>query len=335
VRTYTDEEARAFGDTAAAPELVVEIDRVQDFAQVDEAGANALLGDADNALIPEGGDVMIFGTGGSGKTTLIVDCAMHLGSGRDWLGIPVQRVARVLLIENEGPRALMRRKLRRRLEAWDGPQSEIRVLRSPWATMTLASEEWRIALAHAIDEHEIDVVVAGPLSRIGMEEAGTLQQTRDFMRLVDDVRSRCRTRRPAWAIVHHENRAGTVSGAWEGAGDTLLHVRQAGPGHTVVHVAKARWASEYHGRTLKLAWTPGGGFETEAERDLFLEVEELLSEGDWRTVEEIRQAVKAGTQSVREVLEDDARSERFEMRTGEQSRSLGRSSRAQLYGMRS
>jgi hypothetical protein len=334
VSTYTDEEARAFGD-ATATELVLEVDRVQDFAAVDEPGATAILGDANNALIPEGGDVMIFGTGGSGKTTLSVDCAIHLGSGRDWLGIPVQRLARVLIIENEGPRALMRRKLGRRLEAWDGPESDVRVLRSPWATMTLASEEWRIALARTIEEHEIDVVIAGPLTRIGMEEAGTLQQTRDFMRLVDDVRARCSGRRVAWAIVHHENRAGSVSGAWEGAGDTLLHVREAGPGHTVVHIQKARWASEYHGKTLKLEWTAGGGFEPEAERDMFAEIEELLGDGLWRTVQEIRQAIKAGTATVREVLENDARSERFEMRTGEQARALGRSSQAQVYGMRS
>src|SRR5436305_3159489 len=102
---------------------------------------------------------MLYGAGGGGKSTLVVDAALHLGAGQDWLGIPVQRVARVLIVENEGPRALLRRKLRRRLEAWDGPASEVRLLRSPWAEFTLASEEWRIALARAIDAHQIDVLV--------------------------------------------------------------------------------------------------------------------------------------------------------------------------------
>ena len=40
-------------------------------------------------LIPEGGDVMVYGDGGAGKTTLCLDLACHLAAGDDWLGIPV------------------------------------------------------------------------------------------------------------------------------------------------------------------------------------------------------------------------------------------------------
>ena len=44
---------------------------LDEFAAVDEPGADAILGDADSALIPEGGDAMVYGDGGVGKTTLI------------------------------------------------------------------------------------------------------------------------------------------------------------------------------------------------------------------------------------------------------------------------
>ena len=47
-----------------------------------------------------------------------------------------------------------------------------------------------------------------------------------------------------------------------------------------------------------------------------------------RTVDEIRSGVNAGTQAVRELLDD---AELFTMRTGEDARALGRSPRAQLY----
>ncbi len=327
---YTDEERRAFGDAPTATDLVVEIDRMEDFAAVDEPGASALLGDTDNALFPEGGDVMIFGTGGSGKTTLMVDAACHLGAGQAWLEVPVPRPLKVLLIEVEGPRALMRAKLRRKLGAWTGGAIDGRVLilRSPWAKFTFATEEWRSELARIVDEQHVDIIIAGPLTRIGFEEAGTLQQTRDFMRLIDDVRSRC-TQRVAVVLIHHENRAGTVSGAWEGAGDTLLHLREAGPGHTVMHVQKARWASLYHGKNFKLAWAPGESFEIEAERDLLAEISALLEDGDWRTVEEIRSQVGAGAEKVREQIETHA--DGFVMRTGEDARALGRKHNAQLY----
>jgi hypothetical protein len=323
-----DEDAR-FRATVDAAELKIELDNLDAFAAVDEPGADALLGDADNALFPQGGDVMVYGDGGAGKTTLVIDAALHLGAGADWLGIPVQKVARVLLIENEGPRALLRRKLRRRLDTWEGSASEVRVLRSPWAKFTLASEEWRVALAKTIDEHEIDVVVAGPLTRIGMDAAGTLQDVVAFVALLDDLRERC-ARSLTVVLIHHQGKSGSVSGAWEGAGDTLLHVKSAGPGHTICTVQKARWASEYHGRTFKLEWTAGGGFATEVERDLPAEIEELLSDGKWRTIEEIRDEVKAGTKAVREVVEDD--DERFAMLTGERARQVGRKSTAKLYG---
>ncbi len=40
-----------------------------DFVAVEEAGAEALVGDGESALIPAGGDVMFYGDGGAGKTT--------------------------------------------------------------------------------------------------------------------------------------------------------------------------------------------------------------------------------------------------------------------------
>ena len=43
------------------------------------------------SLIPEGGDVMIYGDGGASKTTLGIDLACHLAAGDDWLGIAVPR----------------------------------------------------------------------------------------------------------------------------------------------------------------------------------------------------------------------------------------------------
>ena len=332
---YTDEERRVFGDAgdgeaASASELTVKIDTIEAFSALEEAGAAPLVGDGENVLIPEDGDVMVYGDGGAGKTTLMVDAACHLGAGEDWLGLPVPRALRVLLIEVEGPRPLMRAKLRRKLEAWRGEPiaGRVLILRSPWAKFTFASEQWRAELARIVDEQKIDIVIAGPLTRIGMDEAGTLQQVRDFMGLVNDLRSRSE-QRIAVVLIHHENRAGTVSGAWEGAGDTLLHIREAGPGHTIVRVQKARWGSSYHGTTIKLQWAPGESFEVESERDLLAEVKALLADGKWRIIEEIRSDVGAGKETVRELIEQHA--DQFTMSTGEDARALGRQHNATLY----
>jgi hypothetical protein len=168
-----------------------------------------------------------------------------------------------------------------------------------------------------------------------MDEAGTMQQVRDFAELLADVRGRCG--RPLTVIlVHHENKAGTVSGAWEGSGDTLLHVRDAGNGHTIVYVEKARWDAERHHTTMKLAWADGDSFRPEGERDLLTEIVMLLLDGEWRTAKEIaapeeKGGIGASPDAVKELL--DEHPERFKSRTGEAAKLLGRSAKAVLWAL--
>ena len=315
--------------------IAVVVRTVQEFADLDEPAAAALLGSDENALIPEGGDVMFYGNGGAGKTTLAFDLAFHLATGRDWIGIPVRRAVRVLLIENEGPRPLLRRKLRRKLAAWDGELDDrLRVYEQPWGQFTIAAEPWREKLAREIAESEIDVLIAGPLTRIGMDEAGTLQEVRAFTELVEDVRRQC-ARSLAVILVHHQNKAGAVSGAWEAAGDTLLHVQAAGNGHTVVFVQKARWDTERTQTTLKLAWTDGESFQREGDRNYLAEIEQLLSDGRWRTAKQIAVQTEGGIganlDTVKELVKEN--SERFEPRTGDDAKALGRHPSAILWGL--
>jgi AAA domain len=325
---------------AAAELLTVTL---EEFIGVDEPGAQALLGDDDAALIPEGGDVMIYGAGGAGKTTLAVDLAFHLAGGEAWLGIPVPRPATVLLIENEGPRPLLRKKLERKLKTWTGGKlaGRLRVFDRPWGEFSLGTEEWRQRLADVVATHKIDVVIVGPLTRVGMQDAGTLQEVVAFMELVVDLRRLC-GRTLAVILIHHENKAGAVSGAWEGSGDTLLHVKTAGNGQTIVRIQKARWSSAHSGKTLKLAWADDGeGYEVEAdERDYRAEVAKLLSERQWLTAKEIAAPTKrdppgigAGEKTVKGILEGD--SETFESRTGPDARALGRPFNAVLWSLRS
>jgi hypothetical protein len=241
----------------------------------------------------------------------------------------------VLLIENEGPRPLLRRKLARKLAAWDGKLGDrLRVYEQPWGRFSLADEAWREKLAQEIIDAEIDVLIAGPLSRIGMTDAGTLEEVRAFTELVADLRRRCG--RPLTVIlVHHENKAHTVSGAWEGAGDTLLHVKEAGNGHTLVYVEKARWDTKRHHTTFKLAWADGEGFRPDDERDLLTEIVMLLTDCEWRTAGEIADRKKGGIganlDAVKELLE--AHPDRFKSRTGEAAKALGRSAKAVLWAL--
>jgi hypothetical protein len=278
---------------------------------------------------------MVYGDGGAGKTTLVFDLAFHLAAGEDWLGIPVPRAARVLLIENEGPRPLLRKKLRRKTETWKGASlgGRVSVFESPWGGYTFDDAAVRDQLISLVNEHKIDVIVAGPLTRVGMEAAGTLAEVTAFMRLVDGVRSQCE--RPLTVIlVHHENKAGSVSGAWEGAVDTLVHVEARGNGRTGVLVQKARWSSTYHQKAMILAWMEGESFRLEGERALRDEIVQLLQERKWLTAKEIAapEGIGASETTVKEVLQGDH--QLFESKTGDDAKEVGRHSNAIVWGLR-
>jgi hypothetical protein len=236
-----------------------------EFTSVEEPGIEALLGTVDQNLIPVGGDVMLYGDGGAGKTTLAIDLAFHLASGLDWLGMPVEIPRAVLLIENEGPRPLFRRKLRKKLTSWEGPPlaERLHVWEVPWAGFSFTEQDMRAQLAQVIFERQIDLVIAGPVTQLGMEDAGTIREVRHFAENVALVRERS-LRPVASMLVHHESKSGRVSGAWEGVGDTLLHVSGSGHGKTRVNIQKARWGPAYHATTLHLRWSEGQGFEAEA-----------------------------------------------------------------------
>jgi hypothetical protein len=239
----------------------VEIVSVDAFADVDEAGADPLVGVPGDLLIAEGGDVMVYGDGGAGKTTLVVDLAFHVAAGDDWITIPIPEPRRVLLIENEGPRPQFRLKLRRKRDGWAGSPlgDRLHVLADPWGSFSYADPGWQSALADAVRDLGIDLVIVGPLTASGMEAAGTLQDTRAFLALVNHVR-KLAGRRFANVLVHHENAAGKVSGAWMGTGDTLLQLLPRGHGKLGLHFKKVRWSSELHGTPCNLVWAEGDSF---------------------------------------------------------------------------
>jgi AAA domain len=285
---------------------------------------------------------MIYGDGGASKTTLGIDLAVHLAAGDEWLGISVAEPRRVLIIEAEGPRPLFRSKLRRKLAGWRGSElaDRLHVLETPWAEFRFPDAE---DVATQIAEHQIDVLIVGPLTRVGMDELGTLQEVRDFVAQVDAFRSKT-GRRLTVVLIHHENKGGSVSGAWEGAGDTLLHAQVHEPGKTVLFVQKARHSTDWHKRTLKLGWTDGEGFEVieERERDLLEEIVTLLTESPdrspskrLRTKKEIAAKSEGGIgrneTDVGEVLA--ANPDLFRSYTKEAAKAMGRPPTATLWGL--
>jgi len=166
--------------------------------------------------------MIVYGDGGAGKTTLEVDLALHLAAGADWLGLPVPAPCRVLVLENEGPRGRFRLKLRARLAAWGGPapSSHLFVVDEPWAGFSFAHPALRDGLVASCAELGVDVLCAAPLHELGTTGGGTPEEVSAFMALIGAARAAL-ARDLAVLLVHHENRAGQISRAWERVPDTM------------------------------------------------------------------------------------------------------------------
>ena len=287
----------------------VHIVTFDEFVGTEEDTAEALLGSADETILPLGGMLLMYGDGGAGKTTLTIDAVCHMAAGEPWLGIGVDRPVRSLMVENEGPRGKFRRKLAEKFATWNGHppfNTNIVVMEEPWTMFTLAEESHRMALAAAVSQYDIDMVVMGPLVTLGMIGGGTPDEVSAFETLIRTTRAMV-TRPFAFWTVHHENKAGDVAGAWERVPDCLMHVQAQGNGHTRIVFRKARWADESHGQKVDLIWSDGRSYDVkpEVDRDLHADIVEAFAADDaWRTSREVAKLIKANHEATRQALSD-------------------------------
>lgn len=293
---------------------------IEAFAAVDEPGAESLADAADGeSAIAAGSDALCYGDGGAGKTTLATDLCFHLAAGESWLGLVTPaRPLRIAIVENEGPRPMLRRKLDRKLAAAGLEiNGRIVVLDEPWGELTFANELHLQALAQAATRLELDMLVVGPLISAGefplggtpTEVARFEQHTKDLRRLIE---------RPlAILLVHHENQAGRVSGAWGRFGDTHLHITALGNGKTRLHWAKARWASSLHKTTSVLRWADGETYTLEDKpevthdtiRENIIVAVGLEPGGSWTKIRDLHdnngeRVIRGGAEDVKTVRDE-------------------------------
>ena len=95
---------------------------------------------------------------------------------------------------------------------------------------------------------------------LGLEGGGTPAEVRQFVGHLEHVRELV-GRPVAFVLIAHTNKGGQVSGAWDGATDTLAHLMAMGNGSTRLHWQKCRWAGSLHGATWNLHWRDGETFE--------------------------------------------------------------------------
>ena len=242
---------------------------VEEFAAVHVEIPEPLIGGTETRLLPAASTIVFYGEGGSGKTTLEIDLSFHLAAGVDWLGFEIAEPVRVMLLENEGPIDEYRLKIRRKLASWEGPSLAGRLLihEAPWGRVDLRNAAAADGLAAQLEAHKIDVLLAGPVRRLGLEGGGTPAETVAYMQLLDRVRDAA-GRPVAIGNVHHENKGGDISGAFEAEFDTVVHVKADGRDRTQLVFRKSRWSSKIHRARMTLAWVVESEGFTVVESDL-------------------------------------------------------------------
>ena len=187
-----------------------------------------------------------------GRSTAIV----HLAAGVDWLGIPVPRPVRICIIENEGPPSLFQQKLRDKIAGWEGPDPtpNLFVFKGPWGEFSFADPDARTALREYCDEHQIDVVTANPTLGLGVSASGRPDETQQFVDWL--VECGLKSTRAFW-LLHHENKAGQISGDWGRHPDTKVFLQRDGnQQRTKLDWAKTRWRerSSQQQKVVMLEW---------------------------------------------------------------------------------
>jgi hypothetical protein len=215
----------------AAPATPIIIEPLRAFLERDLPPAESLVGVTRNGtnLLPRYGWVMPWGREGSGKTSVVVDLLFHAAAGLDWLGWPVGRPLRVVIVINEGIPGGFQDKLAAKLEVCPGDTELIRdnlaVYASPWGEFTFRNDRMAAhARAYALD-FGADYVALDPLHTVGSSGGGRPDETEAFKHVLRAF--------GVWSdlgviTAHHSNKAGMVSGDWARHPDTVIHLEKDG-----------------------------------------------------------------------------------------------------------
>jgi hypothetical protein len=220
------------------------------------------LGTEKHIVIFRGCLVMLYGDEGAGKTTGLVDLTAHTAAGLPWLELPAARNLRWLLIENESAPGMFQRLLEEKRDRWEVDPAwfdnvHVHGGEGLWGIFDFRNETHRQALWAYCREQQIDLVGVNPTFGVGGPGSGKPDETQAFVDTM--LRPAGLWQDTAFVLLHHENKAGQVSGDWGRQPDTVIQFeRDPEQPRTRLTWHKLRYSSELGERKRKqlLEWVP-------------------------------------------------------------------------------
>jgi hypothetical protein len=129
------------------------------------------------------------------------------------------------------------------------------VFQGPWGEFSFADADARLALRDYCEANAIDVVTANPTLGLGVSGSGRPDETQQFVDWL--VECGLKSTRAFW-LLHHENKAGQISGDWGRHPDTKVQLQiDGGQPRTKLVWEKTRWATlptVEHPKSVLLEW---------------------------------------------------------------------------------
>jgi hypothetical protein len=213
-----------------------------------------------------------------------------------------------------GRPTFFQQKFQAKVASWEGPAfaHNVFAFQAPWGEFSFADAEAREALIAFCEEHAIDLVTANPTLGLGVAASGRPDETQQFVDWL--VECGLKSDRAFW-LLHHENKAGQISGDWGRHPDTKVQLEQdSNRPRTKLTWAKTRWAtlpSETTAKAVMLEWiveTQGYSvteLDTVGASDAELEerVAAYLADHPLASTTTVETDVKGTTSRIRKALE--------------------------------
>ena len=166
-------------------------------------------------VLGKGWNMIVSGSAGSGKSIFIMDMCMHLLSGKTWLGYPVTRIKKVLMLQSENPSDILLSRLQKTSHHCQLSKKEYTkgfIISRRDKRFTITREQDRKAIIKIAKKFKPDILIFDSLSKYHESDEKDPSEMTAVLDSFDKIRSELW---PSLAIIviHHDGHNGRERGA--------------------------------------------------------------------------------------------------------------------------
>jgi RecA-family ATPase len=167
------------------------------------------------SVVAEGWNMIICGPTGIGKSTFAIVQALHLLSGKPWLGYPVKRVGKILIFQSENPADVMLERIQMaRMKIWlsEKEVTERLIVTDKNQKFDVEKYHDRIRIIELAKKFGAEVLIFDSLKKFHNRNENDPSEMNAVMDCFDQIRSKL-SPNVAIIVIHHDGHQGYERGA--------------------------------------------------------------------------------------------------------------------------